>query len=45
MGKRFAVVLFLAAAVVGGAAPAVSALPMPWDSHRVVAPAGHHEGN
>ena len=36
MGKRFAAALFLAATVVGGLAPAASALARPWDSHRVV---------
>ncbi|AZM59547.1 MULTISPECIES: hypothetical protein [unclassified Streptomyces] len=56
MGKRFAAALFLAATVVGGMAPAASALARPWDSHRVapditggnVAPditEGHWEAN
>ncbi len=43
MGKRFAAALFLAVTVVGGLAPAASALARPWDSHWV-AP-GITEGN
>lgn len=43
MRKRMAAVLVAAAAVVAGVTPAASALPMPWDSHRVL-PNGHWDG-